>query len=150
MKAWHLIDPCQLYSTVWLIFEHEGVSNQWFAKSIRTKNSWRIDDKKIKRNISFFGIFFSVMSLLVIPPLIYHNILQQLYAKIEPYMFNMEKKLNIKRKRRGRKGTFVCLLCTLSSIPWNVHCGNFGYAYWLFEMMLTSEPPYSCLQLNNY
>ncbi len=64
-----------------------------------------MQDVIVEYGFLYPSFIFSVMSLLVIPPLIYHNILQQAYAKIEPYMFNMEKKLNIKRRRRGRKGT---------------------------------------------
>ena len=51
-------------------------------------------------------LFVSVMSFLVIPPLIYHNIFQEVYAKIEPYIIKFEKTFNIKRKRRARKGRY--------------------------------------------
>lgn len=94
----------------------------------------------------------SVMSFLVIPPLIYHSILQEVYKKIEPHIFRFEKTFNIKRKKRTRKGNpsrncqivsqhFLLILCDIMFI----HTGKWII---LFTIASTSFIVQCCCKMN--
>ena len=77
--------------------------------------NYKLTDMEVLNLINFI----SVMSFLVIPPLIYHNVLQEVFAKIEPYIFKFEKTFNIKRKKRTRKGTVNLYFPFVKSKPVN-------------------------------